>query len=133
MDRYLLKAVIHYTTSLSWRDCYQNVFKDISASETCEVSTAHRPRYPCSSEQTSNQWFPVAITDSEGTTEPGTNGSSESQSVDNQYYSAIYCTIIIVTQVFAQCQEISCSFKEKVAMLTAERRRSIVQTLQREG
>jgi DeoR/GlpR family transcriptional regulator of sugar metabolism len=32
-----------------------------------------------------------------------------------------------------QCQWITCSFKEKNAMLTAERRRSILQTLQREG
>src|SRR5579864_6433953 len=53
--------------------------------------------------------------------------------VDNRYFHAIYCTIMILPYKFVQSQGISCSFKEKDAMLTAERRRSIMQTLQREG
>src|SRR5713101_8039745 len=39
----------------------------------------------------------------------------------------------MIPRNFVQCQGISCSSKDKDAMLTAERRRSIVQTLQREG
>src|SRR5690242_14868256 len=54
-------------------------------------------------------------------------------SVDNRYFHAIYCTIMILPYKFVQSQGILCDFKEKNAMLTAERRRSIMQTLQREG
>src|SRR5205085_4433673 len=46
---------------------------------------------------------------------------------------AIYCTNMMLPQAFMQSQGITCNFKEKNAMLTAERRRSIMQTLQREG
>src|SRR6266516_4655306 len=43
-------------------------------------------------------------------------------------------SIMIVTQIFVQCQVILCNFVGgKNAMLTAERRRSMLQTLQREG
>src|SRR5438067_13638362 len=40
---------------------------------------------------------------------------------------------MIVPQSFMHCQVVIRNFKEKDAMLTAERRRSIVQTLQRDG
>src|SRR5260370_7821078 len=53
--------------------------------------------------------------------------------VDNRYFHAIYCTIMILPYKFVQSQGILCSFKEKNTMLTAERRRSIMQTLQLEG
>src|SRR5260370_35254219 len=53
--------------------------------------------------------------------------------VDNRYFHAIYCTIMILPYKCVQSQGILCGFKEKNAMLTAERRRSIMQTLQREG
>src|SRR5712692_11560980 len=40
---------------------------------------------------------------------------------------------MILPRISVQCQVISSNFKEKSAMLTAERRRSIIHTLQRDG
>src|SRR2546425_1658955 len=40
---------------------------------------------------------------------------------------------MMITRIIVQCQVLIRNVKEKAAMLTAERRRSIMQTLQREG
>src|SRR2546425_3959821 len=40
---------------------------------------------------------------------------------------------MMITRIIVQCQVLIRNVKEKNAMLTAERRRSIMQTLQREG
>src|SRR6266516_5808245 len=42
-------------------------------------------------------------------------------------------SIMILTQNFVQCQWITCNFKYKNAILTAERRCSILQILRRKG
>src|SRR6266496_2674173 len=73
---------------------------------------------------------------------PKVNGwESGTKDLTPSRYSLLTISIIvqytastmIITRKSAWSQDVTCNFKEKNAMLTAERRRSILQTLQREG